>query len=117
MEASPETEPFSDNETALKQIHTRNLQDNMDLTRRTVPTRPTNTNSIPQVTDTLQSVNMDRHFPRLLPLSTEFSKDLKLKTGRDVPYKKLINKIIDQLNSKTMHFYNLPFALDTLRKG
>ncbi len=31
--------------------------------------------------------------------------------------KKVINKIIDQINSKTVHFYNLPFALHTLRKG
>ncbi len=60
---------------------------------------------------------MDRHFPCLLPLSTEYSKDLQLKTRRDMPHQKVINKIIDQLNSKTMHFYNLLFALDTLRKG
>ncbi len=89
----------------------------MDLTCRTAPTRPANTNSIPQVTETLQSVNMDRHFPCLLPLSTEYSKDLQPKTRRDVPLQKVFNKIVDQLNSKTMHFYNLPFALDTLRKG
>ncbi len=50
--------PYSDNETALKQIHTRNIQDNMDLTRRTVPIRPTYINSINEVTETLQSVNM-----------------------------------------------------------
>ncbi len=91
--------------------------DKVDLTSRTVPTRPTKTNSIPQVTETLQSVNMDRHFPLLLPLSTEFSKDLPLKTWRDVPHQKVINKIIDQLTIKTMHFYNLQFALDTLRKS
>ncbi len=30
---APEPAQFSDNETALKQIHTRNLQDNLDLTR------------------------------------------------------------------------------------
>ncbi len=104
MEVPLESEPFSDNETALKQIHTCNLQDNVDLTCRTVPTRPTNTNSIPQVTETLQSVNMDKHFPRLLPLNTELSKELQLKTRRDVPHPKVINKIVDQLNSKTMHF-------------
>ncbi len=40
-----------------------------------------------------------------------------LKTRRDVPHQKVINKIVDQLNSKTMHFCNLPFALDTLRKS
>ncbi len=34
-----------------------------------------------------------------------------------MPHQKVINKIVDQLNSKTIHFYNLPFALDTLRKS
>ncbi len=89
----------------------------MDLTHRTAPIRPANTKSIPQVTETFQPVNMDRHFPHLLSLSTEYNKDLQLKTRRDVLRQKVINKIVDQLNSKTMHFYNLPFALDTLRKG
>ncbi len=60
---------------------------------------------------------MDRHFPRLCPLTTAYSKDLQLRTGRDVPHQKVINKIIDQLNSKTLHFFNFPFVLDTLRKG
>ncbi len=50
---------FSDDETALKQIHTSNIQDNLDLTRRTAPTRPSDINNIPKVTETLQSVNMD----------------------------------------------------------
>ncbi len=89
----------------------------MDLTHGTALTRPANANSISQVAQTLQPVNMDRHFPCLLPLSTGYSKDLQLKTCRDVPHQKVINKIVDQLNSKTMHFYNLQFALDTLRNG
>ncbi len=71
---------FSDNETALKQIQTRNIQDNLDLTHRTVPTRPTHINSIPEVTETFQSVNMDMHFPRLLHLCTDYSKDIQIKT-------------------------------------
>ncbi len=66
---------------------------------------------------TIQPVNMDRHFPCLHPLTTAYSKDLQLKTRRDMPHQKVINKIIDHLNSKTMHFCNLPFALDTLRNG
>ncbi len=74
----------------------------MDLTHRTVLTRPANTNSIPQVTETLQSVNMDRHFPRLLPLSTEYSKDLQLKTRRDVPHQKVINYLL--FNTLLFHF-------------
>ncbi len=55
----PEPAQFSDNETALKQIHTSNIQDNLDLTSRTAPARPTHINNIPEVTETLQSVNMD----------------------------------------------------------
>ncbi len=117
MDVPPEPAPFSDNETALKQLHTCNIQDNLDLTHRTAPTRPTHNNNIPEVTECLQSVNMDRHFLHLLLLCTDYSKDLQLKTRRDVPHQKVINKIVDQLNSKTIHFYNLPFALDALRKS
>ncbi len=116
MDDPPDPAQFSDDETALKQIHTRNIQDNLDLTRRTAPTRPSLINKIPQVTETLHSVNIDRHFPRLLPLCSNYSKDLQLKTCRDVLHQKVINKSVDQLSSKTMHFYNLPFSLDTLRK-
>ncbi len=100
----PEPAQFSDNETALKQIHTRNIQDNLDLTCRTAPTRTNNINNIPKVTETLQPVNMDRHFPCLLQICTDYSKDLQLKTCQDVLHQKVINKIVDQLNSKTMHF-------------
>ncbi len=117
MDVPPRPAPFSDNETALKLIHPYNIQDNVDLTRRTVPTRPTHINSIPEVTETLQSVNVDRHFPRLLPLCADYSKNLQLKTHHEVTHQKVINKIVDQLNCKTMQFYNLQFVLDTLRKS
>ncbi len=117
MDVLPGLAPFSDNETALKQIHTTNIQDNVDLTSQTVPTRPTHINSIPEVIETLQSVNMDRHFLHLLPLCTDYSKDLQLKTRQVVPHQKVINEFVDQINSTTLHFYNLPFALDTLRKS
>ncbi len=60
---------------------------------------------------------MDRHFPRMRLLTSTFSKDLQLKTHRDMPHQIVINEIVDQLNSKTIHLYNLPFALDTLRRG
>ncbi len=52
----PEPAQLSDNETALKQIHTSKIQDNLDLTCRTAPTRPSFINNIPEVTETLQSV-------------------------------------------------------------
>ncbi len=95
MAVPPEPAQFSDNETALKQIHTHNIQYNLDLTRQTAPTRPSLINNIPEMTETLQSVNMDRHFPCLLPLCTNYSKDLQLKTRRDVPHQQFINKIVD----------------------
>ncbi len=115
--APPEPPPYNNDEMALKKIHTRNLLDSVDLTQRTAPTRPTTQNNIPQVTKTIQPVNMDRHFPYLRPLTTSYSKDLQLKTHRDLPHQKVINKIIDLLHSKRMHFFNLPFALNTLSKG
>ncbi len=51
--------PYNDDEIALKQIHTHNLQDNVDLTCRTAPARPPTHNNIPQVIEDLQPVNMD----------------------------------------------------------
>ncbi len=74
--APPEPPPYNNDEMALKQIHTCNLQDNVDLTQRTAPTRPTTHNNITQVTETVQLVNMDRHFSCLRPLTTAYSKDL-----------------------------------------
>ncbi len=40
-----------------------------------------------------------------------------MKTHRVLTNQKVIDKIVDQLNTKTIHFYNLPFALPTLRKA
>ncbi len=78
--------PYNNDETALKQINIRNLQDNVDLTQRTRPTREPTHATIPHVTENTELVHMAGHFPHLL-------------------------------NSKTMHFYNLPFAFDTFRKS
>ncbi len=55
VDVPPEPATFSDNETALKQIHTCNIQDNLDLTSRTAPTTPTHNNNIPEVIESLQS--------------------------------------------------------------
>ncbi len=112
----PPTPLCNEDERALKNIHERNLQDNVDLTRRTAAPRPPN-DLLPTVTEVIQPAVMETHFPSLRPLTTTYSKDLQLKTFWDIPHQKVINKIIDQLNSKTMPFYNLPFALDTLRKS
>ncbi len=48
--APPQPPPYNNDETALKQIHTRkytHLQDKVDLTWRTAPTRLTTHNNIP----------------------------------------------------------------------
>ncbi len=112
----PPTPLYNVDETALKNIHKWNLQDNVDLTRRTAAPRPPN-DLLQTVTEVVQPAIMETHFPCLRPLTTTHSKDLQLKTRGDIPHQKVINKIVDQLNSKTMHIYNLPFALDTLRKS
>ncbi len=111
VEAPPEAELFLDNETALKHIHRCNLQVKVDLTHRTAPTRPANTSSIPQVTESLQSVNMDRHFQRLLPLSV---RTFNSKQAEMCHTKRSSIKSLTSLTAKTC---NLQFALDTLGKG
>ncbi len=85
--------PYNDDETALKQIHTRNLHDNVDLTCRTAPVRPPTHTNIPQLIEDLQPVNIDRY--GLSPLTSTFSKDLQFKTRRNMPHQKEINKIVD----------------------
>ncbi len=63
--APPETQPFNINETAIKQINIRNLQDNVDLTQSTrLPTQP-HYDIIPYVTEHTEPVDMARHFPCL----------------------------------------------------
>ncbi len=47
-------------------------------------------------------VKMDRHFSHLHPLTLTFNKDIQLKTCIDVPNQKVIDKVVDQLNSKTI---------------
>ncbi len=59
--APTELPPYYNDETALKQIHTCNLQDNKDFTHRptthnNIPTGPTTHNNIPHVTETIQTV-------------------------------------------------------------
>ncbi len=72
--------PFIEDQTVIKQIHARNLHDNIDLTRCTALSNPHDT--IPMVIEDHQAVNMDRHFPYHCPLTSTFNKDLQLKTCR-----------------------------------
>ncbi len=36
---------------------------------------------------------------------------------KDVPNQSTLDKLVNQLNKKSKHFYNLPFTLDTLTKS
>ncbi len=45
---------------------------------------------------------LNRHFPRLRPLSSTYSKDLQLKTQRDVQSQKVIEKIINYLEDNNL---------------
>ncbi len=53
--------PYNDDETALKQIHIRNLQDNIDLTCRKAPVRPPTHNNKPQVIATSPALSLQTH--------------------------------------------------------
>ncbi len=60
---------FDEDQTALKQIEAHNIQDNRILTRRTIPATNKAHYTIPMVIEDRQPVDMDRHFPRLCPLT------------------------------------------------
>ncbi len=71
---------YNNDETALRQINICNLQDNVELTQRTGPTREPTYASIPHVMENTEPVDMARHFPRQRPLTTTKSNDLQFKT-------------------------------------
>ncbi len=72
--------PFIEDQTAIKQIHTHNLQNNINLMRWTAPAGPNQHDTVPMVIEDHQPVNMDRHIPHLHPLTLSFNKDVQLKT-------------------------------------
>ncbi len=78
--APPDHLPYNNDETTLRQINIRNLQDNVELIQRTGPTREPTHATIPHVMENTEPVDMARHFPRLRPLTTTISNDLQLKT-------------------------------------
>ncbi len=90
---------FDEVQTAIKQIEAQNIQDNRTLTERTIPAQYRQHDIIPMVMEERHQVDMDRHFPRLHLLDSVYTKDLQIKTHRDVPNQKVIDKIVDQLNS------------------
>ncbi len=59
------TQPLHNDEdhTAIKQIQTQNIQDNIDLTRQTLPTLPKACHTIPTVIEDHQPVDMTDIFP------------------------------------------------------
>ncbi len=74
----PPTPLYNEDETALKNIHVQNLQDNMDLTRCTAAPRPPN-DLLQTVTEVVQPAVMETHFPRLHPLKPPIVKTFNSK--------------------------------------
>ena len=72
---------------------------------------------IPEIEEIILPVDVSSDFEPLIPLSTETSSNIKIKTRKDIPKQNVINKLLDLLNKKTTHFYHLPFTLDALRKS
>ncbi len=73
-------------------------------------------NDIPEVSEHVTPVSINKHFPPLKALFPEPITDIKVKTRRDVPKQEHIDKIMDLLHYKTQHTYKLPFSLEELRK-
>ncbi len=101
---------FNECETSIQYIRNQNIPSNRYLDEETSSTIERNQEEILIVTEVQEPVDMNKHFPCLRLLNSTQSKDLQLKTHMDVPNQKIIDKIVDQLNTKTMHFYNLPFV-------
>jgi hypothetical protein len=74
-----------------------------------------NASTIPMVNETLSPVDMAKDFPPLKSLISDRSESLLLKTRKDVPSQRTINRMLDLLNHKSQHVYTLPFDLKTLR--
>ncbi|MBL0686765.1 MAG: DDE-type integrase/transposase/recombinase, partial [Sulfurospirillum sp.] len=72
--------------------------------------------NIPFVEETVHIPDMSDDFPRLLPLTTKQSSNIKIKTRKDMPNQSFIDKILGLLHHKGRHFYHLPFELEVLRK-
>ncbi len=88
-------------QTTVKHIHDRCTQD---------------ANVIPEVVAETVQPDFDTHFPNLVPLSNKILNNNKLHTRKDVPDQCTIYKHLEVLNTKTKHFYYLPFKLDNLHK-
>jgi hypothetical protein len=74
-------------------------------------------NDPPEVHEIISPVDLSTDFQPLTPLSTLPSKNLQIKTRKDIPKQAFIDKLLDILNHKSSHFYHLPFSLDALRKS
>ncbi len=86
--------PFDEDQTAIKQIEAQNIQDNRNIMERTIPTPNIYDNTITILIEECQLVDMNRHFPCHHPLTLVFTKDLPLKTRRDVPNQKVNGTMI-----------------------
>ncbi len=72
--------------------------------------------NIPFVDETVHNPIMSCDFQRSIPLSTTKSPIIKIKTRKDIPNQRFIDKILRLLNHKRRHLYHLPFELEVLRK-
>jgi hypothetical protein len=59
----------------------------------------------PEVDESVTPVNLSSDFQPLIPLSTLPSKNLQIKTRKDVPKQAFIDKLLDTLNHKSSNFY------------
>lgn len=111
-----------DNMTAIRTvqdtIQNEQLMPERSLAKQLHDRQSSTTNDalLPEVTEDCQQPNIAEQFPSLQPLLTGPTDKLVMKSRKGLPSQEAINKILDVLNTKTMHYYKLPFNLAELRQ-
>ncbi len=64
-----------------------------------------------------EATDIAKHFPTLSPLLDGHGTNMLITSRNNMPHQRTIYIIVDQLNDKSKHLYNLPFQLRTLRNS
>jgi hypothetical protein len=102
---------------AISDIDGHMPSDSNEVSKLLHPTEPDFITTPPEVDERIIPVDLESQFQPLMPLSTLPFKNLKIKTRKDITKQTFIDKLLETLNHKSTHFYQLPFSLDALRKS
>lgn len=81
--------------TAIKHIGSLNLQNNEFLSERTHSARNNKTKTLPTIIEESEDVDQVKHFPCIMPLTSQYSQKIQLKTRKDFPNQETIDRIVN----------------------